>query len=648
MAFFCLPRLAALNRALDFASLPRSLIEWRFRSLFPILHSPMSLFNELKRRNVFRVAIAYLIASWLLIQLADILVPMLTLPEWVSRLILLLLLILFVPTLIGAWALELTPEGVKLEKDVDRSDSITPSTGKRLNAAMIGALAIAVVLLLVDKVYLSNNDGTEVLASSTVEKSVAVLPFTDLSQNQDQEWFADGLAEEILNALARTPDLLIAARTSTFAYKGTDKDIPTIAEELGVAHVLEGSVRRAGDRIRVTAQLIRANDGFHLWSQNYDRDSTDIIEIQEDLAIQIASALETTMDPAALADMLRVGTSSVAAYQSYIHGAGLRARSLLENNPELNRTSYDYFEEARKQDPSFSASSAAAADYWVTQLSLTSFQMDTSNITVPSDMLQAFYERNGEAIATANSDVDRLLYRARRAAVDLRLREALRLYRAYLDERPNDMIAWEAYLDDATSASDEAVVAEVMDILREAGMTRPEAANYFMDYAYLHLEPNEGADYGMAAIQRWPLRNLMYQTHRTLLFANRVAEAADVMQQYEQRFQLHPLMVARQACAEGRPEELREILRTLYGGGIDANSGNPSWLILKMLGEDEQAEDILRNFEFDDVPFAIAAWLSYPTFDPSPFSALMSVLERENVNRPPVAQLPYACTQAAN
>jgi TolB-like protein len=608
----------------------------------------MSLFNELKRRNVFRVAIAYLIASWLLIQLADILVPMLTLPEWVSRLILLLLLILFVPTLIGAWALELTPDGIKLEKDVDRSDSITPGTGKRLNGMIIGALAIAVVLLLVDKVYLSNSDGTQTQASSNVEKSVAVLPFADLSQNQDQEWFADGLAEEILNALARTPDLLISARTSTFAYKGTDKDIPTIAEELGVAHVLEGSVRRSGDRIRVTAQLIRANDGFHLWSQNYDRDSTDIIEIQEDLAIQIASALETTMDPAALADMLRVGTSSVTAYQAYIHGTGLRARSLLENSPALNRTAYDYFEEARKLDPSFSAASAAAADYWVTQLSLTSFQMDTSNITVPGEMLQAFYDRNDEAIATVDSDVYRLLYRARRAAIDLRFREALRLYRAYLEERPNDMIVWEAYLDEATSASDKAVISEVMGILREAGLKRPEAANYFMDYAYLHLDPNDGADYGLAAIQRWPLRNLMYQTHRTLLFANRVDEAADIMQQYEQRFPVHPLMEARQACAEDRGDRTREILDTYIAFGIGANTGNPIWLVAKMLGEEELAVETLRNFEFDDVPFAISAWLSYRSFDPSPYAALMAVLDRENVKRPPVAPLPYACTPKSN
>ena len=330
----------------------------------------MSFFGELKRRNVFRVAIAYLVASWLVIQLTDILVPMLTLPEWVSRFIFLLLVVLFIPTLIAAWALELTPDGIKLEKNVDRSSSVTPQTGKKLNGMIIGVLALAVVLLLVDKVWLSGQGTAEVTATSTVDKSVAVLPFADLSQAQDQEWFADGLAEEILNALARTPDLLISARTSTFAYKGTDKDIPTIANELGVAHVLEGSVRRAGERIRVTAQLIRAADGFHLWSQNYDRDATDVIEIQEDLAIQIANALETTMDPESLADMVRVGTSSVTAYQAYIHGTGLRARSLLENNPLKMTEAYEYFEEARAIDePTFPATITRQEVLWETKLS---------------------------------------------------------------------------------------------------------------------------------------------------------------------------------------------------------------------------------------------------------------------------------------
>ena len=483
----------------------------------------MSLFDELKRRNVFRVAIAFMIASWLVIQLTDILVPLLTLPEWVSRFIFLLLVVLFIPTLIAAWALELTPEGIKLERNVDRTTSITPQTGKKLNSMIIGVLALAVVVLLADKFLLSGDGSEDTAIAASVEKSVAVLPFADLSQSQDQEWFADGLAEEILNALARTPDLLISARTSTFAYKGTDKDIPTIASELGVAHVLEGSVRRAGDRIRVTAQLIRAADGFHLWSQNYDRDTTDVIEIQEDLAIQIAKALETTMDPDSLADMVRVGTSSVAAYQAYIHGAGLRARSLMENNPRLMTQSYEYFEEARAEDPEFSAAHGAAAGYWIVQMSLTNFQLDTNELTTPADMLQTFYERNDTAIATARNDVDRLIYRAKRADADLRLREAVRLYRSYLDERPNDLVAWGDYLAAATVAADEAAIADATEMLREAGMTRPEAANYFMDYAFLNLEPDDGADYGLEAIERWSLANIIYQTHRNLLYAGRIS-----------------------------------------------------------------------------------------------------------------------------
>ena len=604
----------------------------------------MSLFDELKRRNVFRVAIAYLVASWLIIQLADILVPMLTLPEWVSRFIFLLLVVLFVPTLIAAWALEMTPEGVKLEKNVDRTASITPNTGKKLNGMIIGVLALAVVVLLIDKVWLSGEGQSEVVPAATVEKSVAVLPFADLSQAQDQEWFADGLAEEILNALARTPDLLISARTSTFAYKGTDKDIPTIASELGVAHVLEGSVRRAGDRIRVTAQLIRAADGFHLWSQNYDRDTTDVIEIQEDLAIQIANALETTMDPDSLADMVRAGTSSVAAYQAYIHGTGLRSRSLLENRPGLMRQAYEYFEAARELDPQFSAAHAAAADYWVTQLTLTTFQMDTEQFTTPAQMLQDFYTRNGTAIATSTNEIDAIAYRAARAEVDMRLREALRLWHSYLEQRPNDIIAWEAFLNVATALSDTASAMEALEVLREAGLTRPEAANAFMDFAHLHLEPDDGADYGLAAMERWPLANIIYQTHRNLLFAHRIEEAAEAARVYEQRFPLHPLMEARQACAEGQVERVREIADFYLGLGIDANSGNPAWLILKMLGEEEEALAVLRNFEFDDAPLVIGNWLSYNSFDPEPFPALMAVLARENIERPPTAQLPYACT----
>ena len=605
----------------------------------------MGLVDELKRRNVFKVAVAYLVAAWLIVQLVEILIPMLLLPEWVGRFIFLLLVVLFVPTLIAAWALELTPDGIKLEKNVDRSTSITPKTGQKLNGLIIGVLALAVVVLLVDKVWLSDAREGRYEATASVDKSVAVLPFADLSQNQDQEWFADGLAEEILNALSRTPDLLISARTSTFAYKGTDKDIPTIAQELGVAHVLEGSVRRAGERIRVTAQLIRAADGFHLWSQNYDRDLTDVIEIQEDLAIQIASALETTMDPESLKDMVRVGTSSVEAYQAYIHGAALRVESLLENNPQRMIEAYRFFEKARTLDPEFSYAHGAAAQYWVAQMTLTSFYFDTSELTPLEEMRQMFYDRNGTAIATAKNGVDRLMLQAERADVDLRLRESMRLYREYLDARPNDLIAWEAYLDAAAKASEISAIQEALGVLREAGLKRPEAASYFMDYAYQYLEPDYGADYGLAAMEKWPLANIMYQTHRNVLFAQRIEEARDVLKLFEQRYgQLHPLMRARHLCAEGDAPGVRQVLEEVYGFEVNVNSGNPQWLLFKMLGEEDKAVEVLRVFEARQDPFLMANWLNYTHFDPTPFPGLMQILERENVQRPPATTLPYACT----
>jgi TolB-like protein len=314
----------------------------------------MSLFAELKRRNVFRVAIAYLITAWLLIQLADILIPMLTLPEWVPRLIVLLLIILFIPTVIAAWALELTPDGLKLEKHVDRSDSITPHTGKKLNSITIGILALAVVVLLVDKLYLSadSSPGVEV----TANKSIAVLPFADLSEQQDQEWFADGLTEEILNSLARLPELQVTARTSSFQFKNTNTDIGDIANQLGVAYIVEGSVRRIGDALRVTAQLIRAHDGFHLWSDTYNRSTEDLFDVQFDVAENIAATLNVILDEKKRNRMFASGTRDVAAFEAYMKGLDLfvKAHARDMEAPTSLADANVYLERAMELDPEYS------------------------------------------------------------------------------------------------------------------------------------------------------------------------------------------------------------------------------------------------------------------------------------------------------
>lgn len=270
------------------------------------------LFQELKRRNVFRVAIAYLAVAWLALQLADIVLDNVTAPQWVMQVLMLFIIIGFPVAMIFAWAFEMTPEGIKREHEVDRSASITGQTGKKLNFIVIGVLGVAVTFLLFDKFGAEDEPVTD--------KSVAVLPFVAMSRGPDDEYFADGLTEEILNSLAGLPDLLVTARTSAFHFKGQDTPIPEIAAILGVAHIVEGSVRRDGESLRVTAQLIRAADGFHLWSENYNHDTKDTFAVQTDIAEKIATALDVVLDEEQLERMHAAGLRDPEAYIAYQKG----------------------------------------------------------------------------------------------------------------------------------------------------------------------------------------------------------------------------------------------------------------------------------------------------------------------------------------
>ena len=268
-----------------------------------------TFFDELKRRNVVRVGIAYVVVCWLVFQIGEILFPEFGAPDWVFKTLILLLAIGFPFAMIFAWAFDLTPDGIKKTKDVHVGTSVTASTGRRLDFIIIAALVVALIYFVWERQSpigdATTNSVAEPIAEEMVDetvatgekprRSIAVIPFVNMSSDKEQEWFADGLTEEILNSLARTPDLLVAARTSSFTFKGSNQDIPSIAASLGVDHILEGSVRRSGDRLRVTAQLVRASDGFHLWSENYDRAVDDMIDIQENVAIEIANALESNI-----------------------------------------------------------------------------------------------------------------------------------------------------------------------------------------------------------------------------------------------------------------------------------------------------------------------------------------------------------------
>jgi adenylate cyclase len=266
----------------------------------------LSFLTELKRRNVLRVGVAYIVTAWLIIQVVETLFPVFGFGNESIRIVVILLAIGLLPVLFFAWAFELTSEGVKREKDVDRSHSIAPQMGKKLDRWVIIMLALALTYFAVDKFILAPGRDAELVSTTaqqteqavlnrTSEKSIAVLPFVNMSSDPEQEFFSDGVTEEILNSLAQVKELKVAGRTSSFSFKGRNEDLRQIGEELNVAHVLEGSVRKSGNRVRITAQLIKADDGFHLWSQTYDRTLDDIFVTQDEIAAAVVDALRVTL-----------------------------------------------------------------------------------------------------------------------------------------------------------------------------------------------------------------------------------------------------------------------------------------------------------------------------------------------------------------
>jgi len=325
----------------------------------------MSFFDELKRRNVFRVGVAYVIVAWLLAQVADLMLDNFGAPGWVIKSVLTLLIIGFPLAIFYAWAFELTPEGIKPQREVEREQSITAQTGRKLDRTIIVVLVLALGYFAWDKFMGSGSmtveptgQGTDPTAAAIEpgpqEKSIAVLPFVNMSSDPEQEFFSDGISEEILNALAKVKDLKVAGRTSSFAFKGQNQDLRLIGEALGVNHVLEGSVRKAGDKVRITAQLIQVSDGFHLWSDTYDRELTDIFAIQDEIATAILGQLK-----AALLDEQSIASTrtDTLAYELYLLAKQKmreRAQDSLENAAAL-------LDQALKKDDRFAEAYAYRA-----------------------------------------------------------------------------------------------------------------------------------------------------------------------------------------------------------------------------------------------------------------------------------------------
>ena len=340
-----------------------------------------SLFAELKRRNLFRIAALYLVGGWVLLQVADVLFGLMELPGWTLRLVLAILALGFPVALVVAWVYEMTPEGLKPAKAVPTEQSITSVTARKLNTVITVTLVVAVLVLIGDRVLqpetpavtVASNPATSVSMDSLPEstatapqkQSVAVLPFVDMSPGKDQEYFTDGLTENLLNGLAQVRDLQVAGRTSSFAFKGKNQDLRSIGEQLGVANILEGSVQKSGERIRITAQLVNASSGYHLWSQTFDRTLEDIFAVQDEIAVEVTKALKVALLGAEVqAAEPHVAATNAAAYTEYLKGRYAEKLNTLEDA----LVAIDHYQRAIDLDPAMALAWAglASATAWHT------------------------------------------------------------------------------------------------------------------------------------------------------------------------------------------------------------------------------------------------------------------------------------------
>jgi TolB-like protein/Tfp pilus assembly protein PilF len=336
----------------------------------------MRLVSELRRRNVLRMAVLYAVAAWLIMQAAEVIIDLAHLPDWIGPTTLGLLAVGFPIALIFSWFYEITPEGISLEKDVDPQESITQVTGRRLDFIVISLLCAGLILFAYDKWWIG----------PPPEKSIAVLAFANMSGDPDQEYFSDGISEELLNLLAQIPELRVISRSSSFSFKGKDIAIPTVAKQLNVAHVLEGSVRKMGNRVRITAQLIEASSDSHLWSQSYDRELDDIFAVQDEIAAAISDALKVKL---ALVAGGAVRPTVIKATNTDAYDAYLQGRELIHHrNREPMEEAVRHLERSLRLDNNFAPAHA--------QLAIATMLL-TSYVASPRE----------EARRTANRHLDR-------------------------------------------------------------------------------------------------------------------------------------------------------------------------------------------------------------------------------------------------
>src|SRR5881296_3716082 len=313
-----------------------------------------NFFSELKRRNVYKVAVAYAVVAWLLIQVATQVFPFFELPNWAVQVVVLAMVIGFPIAVVCSWAFEMTPEGIKLERDIDRR--VTRKTGRKLTAliTVVAALAAGVTTFRFLHSERGNAERQPALAAEIDSKSIAVLPFENLSEEKANAYFADGIQDEILTRLSKIADLKVISRTSTQHYKSAPENLPEIARQLGVAHILEGRVQKSGDAVRVNVQLIKAANDSHLWADTFDRKLNDIFSVESEVAKAIADQLRAHLSGREEQVIAAKPTDNPEAYDAYLRGLAYNLKT--GSTPANDLAAQKYLREAVRLDPKFALS----------------------------------------------------------------------------------------------------------------------------------------------------------------------------------------------------------------------------------------------------------------------------------------------------
>jgi adenylate cyclase len=323
--------------------------------------NPKNFFAELKRRNVYKVAVAYAVVSWLLLQAASIFLPAFDAPPWVMNIFIIVIIFGFPVALIFSWAFEITPEGIKLESEIEPNKSIARRTGRKIVAVTI-ALAVVAASLFVYQVVRSKSEASgSPITAPIANKSIAVLPFDSLSRDPDNAYFCEGVQDEILTRLAKVADLKVISRTSTQHFKSTPENLPAIAKQLGVMHILEGSVQKSNDQVRVNVQLINAMTDAHLWADTFDRKLTDIFAVESDIAKAIAETLQAKITGSEKNSIAKAPTANPEAYEFYLKGRFFWNK---RSGVDL-RKAIEFFNQAIGKDPNYALAYAGLADSYL-------------------------------------------------------------------------------------------------------------------------------------------------------------------------------------------------------------------------------------------------------------------------------------------